>query len=175
MAAQRLFKQLRKNLGIGLADKMIALIRQPLAQGRIVFDDAVMHHGDFFRLGKMRVAVFIRRLAVGRPAGVAGTDMPGQRMFFELFAQRLQASLRLDHVDLSVFQHRDARGVISSVFQSCQAVHQDLRDVFASNISDNTAHLAYQASLLFERVVVSYNSLSFPFSPKTIEILERFC
>ena len=52
---------------------------QKFADLQIVFDDAIVHHGDAAVLGDLRVGVDVVRLAVGGPAGMADAERAGQR------------------------------------------------------------------------------------------------
>ena len=64
-------QQLCHDLSIGLGDKGKAFVEQTVLDFLIVFDDAVVHHGNLLVTGIMRVRVDHRRLPVGGPASVA--------------------------------------------------------------------------------------------------------
>ena len=65
-----LFDQMREDLGIGLALKVVAATLQLFAQLGEVLDDAVVDDGDTTVAAGVGVSVNDRRLAVGGPAGV---------------------------------------------------------------------------------------------------------
>ena len=64
-------QQLCHDLGVGLRDKGKAFVEQTILDLLIVFNDAVVHHGNLLVTGIMRVRVDHRRLPVGGPTGVA--------------------------------------------------------------------------------------------------------
>ena len=64
-------QQLCHDLGVGLRDKGKAFVEQTVLDLLIVFNDAVVHHGDLLVTGIMRVRVDHRRLPVSGPTGMA--------------------------------------------------------------------------------------------------------
>ena len=113
-------------LRIRLGGKAHALVRQEFAQVLIVFNNAVVHNRKPARFARVRVRVFIGRLAVRRPARMADADRT--------------ADFRAA-VELVVRAHNgDARGVIAAVFQAFEPVEQNGRHLLQARISDNSTH-----------------------------------
>ncbi|MNL57627.1 hypothetical protein D3C87_1812030 [compost metagenome] len=77
--------QVSNHLGIGLGAEVIAPFDQQFTQRFVVFDDAVMHHGNVIR--NMRVRIRFGRFTVRCPAGVSNTGAAVQGMLFRGFGQ----------------------------------------------------------------------------------------
>ena len=135
------------DLGVGFAFEMAALLFQHGTQGAVVFDDAVVHDGDFPRAVGMGMGVRLGDAAMGRPAGVANAPGPvdmGRHRCFERgdLADRFDDAQRRLAGGLSA--DGDARRVIAPVFESSQAFKQDIRGFSRSGVSNDATH----ASLL---------------------------
>ena len=137
------------HLGVGLADKTVALGLQGGTQFFVVFNDAVVHQGNAVT-AEMRVGVVHRRCAVGGPPGVgnAGQALQAIVVIVDLGHQlghpcgaagTLQAG-RLAHLRLRAVDRHPA-GVITAVLQALQALHQDGNDVARGNRADDAAHI----------------------------------
>jgi hypothetical protein len=66
------------DFGIGLGREFDAVALEVAAQLGEVFDDAIVHHCDFF--GGVRMGIVLGRTAMGCPAGMADADCAGQRL-----------------------------------------------------------------------------------------------
>ena len=141
--------QLGGDLGVGLAVEGVAVLDQLLAQELIVFDDAVVHQNHGVAVAVVGMGVVRGGLAVGRPAGVAdAAATPERHAAVGLFAELLQPALRLHDLDGTVaVAHRKARGIVAAVLQLGQAVQQNRRRQFISNVSNNAAHMYQPPSL----------------------------
>ena len=77
---------------------MYALVEQLLLQLDVVFDDAVVDHGDAAALADMGVGVDVVGLPVGGPAGVADAHVARQiRPVVGQIAEHLQPARGLLH------------------------------------------------------------------------------
>src|SRR5690606_13306366 len=116
------------HFGVGLGGEHIALGLQLAAQHFVVFDNAVVYHGNV--AGDVRVRVGFRRFAVGGPTGVGNTGAArhgvgvygiGQRLHFAQAAGAGQLAGTIDNGQTG--------GIVAAVFQSFQAFQQNIGHV----------------------------------------------
>ena len=134
-------QQLGHHLRVRLGAEGIALFQQLLFQLRVVFDDAVVHHGEAAALADLRVGVGVVGLAVGGPAGMADADNAGHGLaLVRQVGQRLQTALGLLHTQTVRTAHGHTGGVIAPVFQPAQSLQQQRRGLLRSYISYDSTH-----------------------------------
>ena len=131
-----------QHFGVRFRRKHISFFLQFRPQFPVIFDDAVMHHGDGIFLVHMGMGVFVGRAAVSGPAGVA--DAAGSRQGLsgvcEPFQNRKPAcSFR--HPDFFTVEDSDPGGVIAPVFQFGKTVQNDGSRLLFPDIACNTAHV----------------------------------
>ena len=98
--------------------ELLAPGNQELLELQIVFDDAVVNHGNFTAVRHMGMTVGVRWRAVGGPAGVPDTGAALQRpTAVGQVHQRLQPALGLGDLQVVTVEHTDAGGIIATVFQ----------------------------------------------------------
>ncbi|MNG09393.1 hypothetical protein D3C84_928120 [compost metagenome] len=105
----------------------------------MVFDDAVVHHGQIAREVRMRVA--LARCTVSGPARVGDAQSTDQRFFSQglpEFADLARATHALELLVVGVDRHAGA--VIPTVFQTLEALDQDGGDVTFCDCADNSTH-----------------------------------
>ena len=92
-------------------------------QLQIVFDDAVVDHGDFSGVGHVGMAVDVGGGSMGRPAGVPDAEgaLNGSSSVDES-AEIGQTALGLGDPEDAVGHDADAGGVIAPVFQLRQSL-----------------------------------------------------
>ena len=66
---------MRDNFGIGGRLEHVAFGGELAPELKVIFDDAVVDHGDFIFAVGVRVAVLVGRPSVRRPSGVGYADM----------------------------------------------------------------------------------------------------
>ena len=134
--------QLGRHFGVGLGGEVNALGLQPVAQSKVVFNDAVVDHGNAAGLAHMGMGVQIRGLAMGGPAGVAQAHMAVDvGTAVDQIIERFQSPLGLIHLQpVLLIVHRDARGIISSVLQTGQALQQNRGGLLLAHETDNSTH-----------------------------------
>ncbi|MNE68861.1 hypothetical protein D3C80_1645430 [compost metagenome] len=83
----------------------------------MVFDNAVMHHGNVIRY--MRMSVRFRRFAVCCPAGVSNPGAAMQRMLIQCISQHLDftQTTQAPHFPVSIDDSQTGR-VIPAVFET---------------------------------------------------------
>ena len=134
-------QQMGNDLRVGLTDELRARLFQMAAQRRVVFNDAVMYHGDAALHVRMRMGVQVAGFPMGGPAGMADANSARNRAFLQKARQIFQPSLGLAHADLSVrADHCHSGAVISTIRKPLQPFHQNGRSVFRADISHNAAH-----------------------------------
>ena len=139
-----LFDQVRKDLGVGLALKVMAAALQLLTQLGEVLDDAVVDDGDATVAAGVGMGVDNGGLAVGSPAGVA--DAAGGVAVdigkFALQARDLAHAANDVEVSRRALAHLecDARGVIAAIFHTLKARDKDILCNIRAGVADNSAH-----------------------------------
>ena len=123
----------RRDLGIGLGRKRVALGGEFLAQRPEILDDAVVDDREPRR--SVRVGVGLGGLAVRRPAGVADADRPAERRRRKFRLQVLELALGAPPRQPAVLERRDARGIVAAVFEPLQRIDNRARDRPASRES----------------------------------------
>ena len=141
-----------QNLGIRLALKDVAASDKFLAQLCKVLDNAVVHNGDAPVAAGVRMRVLLCRTAVRSPASVAdaagSTTRDGGSRLIDL-ARSYQGLPQ--HGNLANAAHhlktgpvrplkRDACGVVPTILQFRQPVHQDGGGAVRSGVTHNSAH-----------------------------------
>ena len=155
--------QVDDGFGVRLAGKAVARGLQPGAQLLVVFDDAVVHQGDAALAilrphlcavrphAEVRVRVVHRGRAMRGPAGVGNAGVALQALGLALAGQvghagnaahAAQAACRIRRRGL----HGHAAGVVATVFQPLQALHQHGNDVARGNRADDAAHISKKPS-----------------------------
>ena len=134
-------EQMWQDLAVGLAAKLHALLLQQLAQGRMVLDDPVVHHGQAAGRIRVRMGVLVRRAAVGGPAGVGNA----QGAFLAVPAGQLRLEFhnvadRLDYAHLLAAMNGHARRVVTAVLQTLEPLDQNRLGLPLAKVCDNTAH-----------------------------------
>ena len=139
-----LFDQMREDLGIGLALKVVAAALQLFAQLGEVLDDAVVDDGDATVAAGVGMGVNDGRLAVGRPTGVADTAGSVAVDVGKLALQARDLAHAADDIEVrrGALAHleRDARGVIAAILHTLEARNQDVLCNIRAGVADNSAH-----------------------------------
>ena len=98
---------------------------QLLPELGVVFDDAVVDHGEYAVVGQVRMGVGDGGGTVGGPAGVADAAHAGEvRAVVGLLTEVPEMSGGLGRPDNAAALHGDAGRVIPSVFQPLQPFQQ---------------------------------------------------
>ena len=130
------------HLGVRLAQKDAAAGRELLAQGRVVFDDAVVDDGELAVVADVGVGVQVSGRAVGGPAGVAYAGVPGQvRAAVRLFTQCLDAPAGLGELQPGLAHDGETCRVVAPVFQGLQPLQQHRRRLAPACEADDSAHI----------------------------------
>ena len=114
------------------------LVAQPLAEGKVVFDDAVVDDDDVAIAVAVRVGVEIAGAAVSRPARVADADGPFRKAPIEARREALQLSDRLyKRRDAAAVDDGDARAIVAAVLQPSQSLQQQRSRLARPNVSND--------------------------------------
>ncbi len=127
------------DLAVGFRSELVALPDQPLADALVILDDAVVHDRDPL-VGKMRVGIGLRRLAVGRPAGMRDADVAGllgrhARGELADLAERAEARQAL------VVDQRDAGRIVTAILEPTQTLDQQWSRLPTSYVPHDSAHV----------------------------------
>ncbi|MNQ83516.1 hypothetical protein D3C85_985990 [compost metagenome] len=132
-------EQVSDHFGIGVGGEHVTQCLELFAQGFVVFDDAVVHHGQI--AGEVRVSVAFTGCAVGCPTGVGNPQATCQRLSFQSllqFADLARTTHTLKRV--VVGKYRNTSAVIAPVFKALEALEQNGGDVTFRNRADNSTH-----------------------------------
>ena len=136
--------ELGHHLGVGFRGEGHPLGQEKGLQLGVVFDDAVVDHGDPSAAAHLGVGVDVAGSAVGGPARVPHAGGAVQvRAPVELIRQHLEPSLGLvdsQRVRRPV-EHRHPGGVIPPVLQAGQALQQDGSGLLLPDIAYNSTHI----------------------------------
>ena len=139
-----LFDQMREDLRIGLALKVMAAALQLFAQLGEVLDDAVVDDGDTTVAAGVGVSVNDGRLAVSGPTGVTDTAGCVAIDIGKLALQTRNLTHAADNVEVrrGALAHleRDTRGVIAAILHALKACDQDVLCNIRAGVADNSAH-----------------------------------
>lgn len=139
-----LFDQMREDLRIGLALKVMAAALQLLTQFSEVLDNAVVDDGDATVAASVGMSVNDGRLAVGSPTGVTDTAGCIAIDIGKLALQTRNLTHAADNVEVrrGALAHleRDARGVIAAILHALKACDQDVLCNIRAGVADNSAH-----------------------------------
>ena len=139
---------MRDHFGVGFRGERVAGLLQLLAQLFVIFDDAVVDDGQAI-VRDVRVCVALGRHAVRGPARVRDADLAVRGIRLDGFLEHLDLADGAQPLELrGAIQHGDAGGVVATVFEPAQSLHEDGDDVALSDGSDDSAHLdsAHEAS-----------------------------
>ena len=133
--------QVRDDLGVGLRFELVAELAQAFALLLVVLDDAVVHQREF-AVAHVRMRVAFGDAAVRGPARVADAqarvEMFGLRGRFH-FRHAPGAAHAADVARVRV-DHRDARRVVTAIFQSLEAFDEDRNHIAIRDRADDAAH-----------------------------------
>ena len=139
-----LFDQMREDLRIGLALKVMAAALQLLAQFGEVLDNAVVDDGDATVAAGVGMSVNDGRLAVSGPTGVTDTAGCVAIDIGKLALQTRDLTHAADNVEMrrGALAHleRDTRGVIATILHTLEARDQDVLCNIRAGVADNSAH-----------------------------------
>ena len=136
--AQMLGDEVGDDLRVRLRREAVALFEQFLLEFQVVFDDAVMDHGDGAH--QVGMGVGLGGAAVGGPAGVADAHLARQGLLAQQLFQLDQFAQAAADGQAVIADHRHPRRIIAPVFQPFQAVQDDGHGLLGPQISDNAAH-----------------------------------
>jgi len=77
---------------------------------------------------------------VGRPAGMANADRAFERLALKPALEVLQLAFGAPPRELAVFERRDARGIIATIFEARERIDQLRRRRLTIDYSDNSTH-----------------------------------
>ena len=132
-------EQVGDDFGVGVRGEHVAQAFQLFAQHFVVFDDAVVHHGQV--AGKVRVGVAFARRTVSRPTGVGDTQTANQRLAGQGLLQLADLARTAHALQLAgVGEDRHTGAVVAAVFQALEAFEQDRGDVAFSDCAYDATH-----------------------------------
>ena len=140
----KILDELGHYLGVGFRGEGHPLGHEKGLQLGVVFDDAVVDHGDPSAAAHLGVGVDVTGSAVGGPAGVPHAHGAVQVCpAVELVGQHLKPPLGLvdgQGARLNV-EHRHPGGVVPTILQPGQPFQQNGSGLFPSDVAYNSAHI----------------------------------
>ena len=104
------------NFGVGFTFKDIAVFNEFFFENVVVFDDAVVDERNFSIHGGVWVRVYIGRLTVSCPTGMADSGMTTSVLFCGKILQVLNFAYAFVHVKRAIVQKSNASAVVAAVF-----------------------------------------------------------
>ena len=89
----------------------------------------------------MGMGVFFAGPAVGGPARVSKSDVPGQRRRLEQGFQIAQLSRSPASFDPPLRDHRDPRGIVAPILEPSQPLDQYGDGILRTHVTDNPTHV----------------------------------
>jgi hypothetical protein len=117
--------EMRQNFRVRLGVELVSPLDELLAESLVIFYDAVVHKIQAPRAIGVRVGVFAGYGSMGGPAGMADSNRPGDRIFFDLGGQVGNTPHSFSHFDATRLKQGDASRIVSAVFQSMETIKQD--------------------------------------------------
>ena len=144
VALVEILDELGHHLGVRLRGEGDAVGDEELLQLHVIFDDAVVDHGDLAVLADLGVGVHVAGGPVGGPAGVAdahGAVHGGPAL--DQIGQNLEPALGLAHGEGLVLLRIDghAGGVITPILQPGQSVQQNGSGLLPANKAYDSTHI----------------------------------
>src|SRR5438045_8930915 len=110
---------MRQHFSIGIGSELMATFAlELLAQGRVIFNHAVVHQRDFPALIEMRMRIFVGPFSVGRPASVADAVLPRGRLLSHQFGKVRDPYGAFPCLDLLAVYDRDAGGIVTAILEA---------------------------------------------------------
>ena len=134
--------QVRDDFGIGLRFKRVAQRAQLLALLFVVLDDAVVHQGH--TVADVRMCIGLGDTAVGGPAGVADAQHRIEALSLGRhghFRHAAGTTHPADFRTLALVDHRDARGIVATVFKALQTLDQYRYYVAIGDCTHDSTHV----------------------------------
>ena len=123
-----LLDQVRDDFGIRFGDECVAELLQLVLQVEVVLDDAVVHDDDLAGAVLVRMGVLFGRPAVRGPARVADAVNAFERLYVDRLLEVHELARASAALDLPVADDRDARRVVTAIFEPPQSVDEDGHD-----------------------------------------------
>ena len=145
--------QLYQYFCIGVALEGVVVVAQHFAQYVVVLDNAVVDNSEGFRLRIVRVRICVVWFAMRGPAGVRDPDGARNVLALGGALQVGDFAFGFEYIQRSVFVYqRDARTVISPVFQSAQTLDQHRIGRPVTEVTYNSAHALNFLVLLLTKI-----------------------
>ena len=184
VAVVKAVHQVCDHLGIGLAGKHIATRLQSRSQFVVVFNNAVMHQGHASgalgalwsrTMAKVGVRITHRRRPVRGPPGMRNAQKTFQAIGSGRRCRAFKLDGQLSHPRstarptqprcrrfVTVHVDGDPTGVVASVLQTCQTLHQYWNHITTRYPRHNAAHTPLPKFLI--RSIVGYSNRNFIFN-----------
>jgi len=132
--------QVGDDFGVGIGGKFITVCGQVFTQFFVVFDDAVMHHGDEIA-ADMWMCIAFARHTVRRPSCMCNPQLAisVRTLLFQLG----NASRAAHTIKFSIMHHHQTCRVVAAIFQTQQTVYQNRHNIPFSNGTYNPAHIIF--------------------------------
>src|SRR4051812_36075162 len=132
---------MRDDFGVGLGLELVALRDQALFEGEVVLDDTVVDDDDVALAVAVRVGVFLGGAAVGGPTGMADPIFAVDRVELNGLFEVAELALGAPDGELVVVAiDRQARGIISAIFEPFETFQNDRNGALCSDVPHDSAH-----------------------------------
>jgi hypothetical protein len=135
-----LLQQVRDDLGVGFRTKSVPLALERGTQHPVICDNAVVHDGKVSVATHVRVGIRLRHSTVRRPSCMRDPERSA-RAGQSLTARHLFDSPGvLPNLDAGTVEGRHTAGIVTAIFQTRDAFHQQRRHFAAIGNANDPAH-----------------------------------
>src|SRR5262249_42775331 len=132
--------QVSDDLGIRVGEKLDAIRFELALEDGEVFDDAVVHDGDFVVAADVGMRVQVGGCTVCGPAGVAYAVTTGNGSIPKEPQELADAAGFLANVEFIACERGQAGAIVAAVFEPSQSFHEDRLSFSRTRIADDAAH-----------------------------------
>ena len=137
-----IFHQLHQHFGVGVRLELHTFLYEFLLDVGIILNDAVMDDGQAMRLGKVRMGIAARRLAMSSPARMGDTYSTTHILITTIITEVVNLTLRLKDIQCAVIvNQRNASTIVTTIFQSSKTFDKYRKCFLCANISYYSAHI----------------------------------
>jgi hypothetical protein len=130
-----------ENFGVSVRGELVAPLYQMSLERGGVLDDAVVYYCDVALAVDVRMGIAFIGRAVRRPAGMGNPEISFERRGRERSFETRDLSRCLAGFYPVTVENRDARGIISAVFESLESVEKKRCRSPVADVSDYSTHI----------------------------------
>ena len=136
-----ILNKLHQHLSIRIRNEGHTFGLEFLFQFCIVLNDTVMDDSQIMALGIVGMGIARRRLTMSGPACMGNTDMTTYILIVTIVAKIIDLAFRFIDIQLAcAIDHSHTSTVVTTIFQTAQALDQDRESILISDITNYSTH-----------------------------------